>query len=610
MKRLLGWAALLAATLPAAAGAAAIETRTYLIAIGNNQPRAGAAGGGAFDPGERPLRYADDDAAAFYELLSAIAADRHLLTSMDRDTQVLYPRLVDAARQPTLEELRQTIASVARNIAQDHLAGRRSVLFFFYSGHGSTGDGRGGPELRLQEGGISQAFLYDELLARLPADHVHIFIDACHAEAVVRPRDAEAREVALAPPDANAILARATLARFPNVGAILAASTSAQAHEWDLLGHGVFTYELLSALRGASDVNRDGRIEYSEVFAFLTAANRGVADPRAHLEVVARVPEVDRRVPLLDLRRLPAAGTARLTGISTPAGLVKIEDAAGRGIASVRPEVGFVADVVVPAGGTIYVRAGAREARFEARPGQILGFDELAFDAPSARARGALADAMSRGLFATAFGRGYYMGFIDQAADFIPVPFDADADPAAQTPAPSTPAVSRVAQPTRPAAAGAGGGVRAGVNLLVGLGAARAVARDFDFSQSVRVGIRPRASSGAALSLDLDRAASAGMAEWQAIATAGWVGARHLGPLRGWLGAVAGGGLVAQTLTGASLGISGALVAGPTTGLLVELPRRFGVWVEGQWLGMAYRRNDRTAIAAAPAAWMGLTLGL
>src|SRR6185369_4903495 len=168
-------------------------------------------------------------------------------------------------------------------------AGHANVVFVFFSGHGSATAG-GTPQLALLDGGISQEVLYDDVLGHLAADYVHVIIDACHAEAIVRPRDVQAEPVKVTASEAGALLVHSTLARFPNVGAIVASSTAAQAHEWDVLRHGVFTHELLSALRGAADVNHDQRIEYSEAYAFLAAANRGVADPRARLTVVSRAP--------------------------------------------------------------------------------------------------------------------------------------------------------------------------------------------------------------------------------------------------------------------------------------------------------------------------------
>ncbi len=55
---------------------------------------------------------------------------------------------------------------------------------------------------------------------------------------------------------------------------VIATARDQQTHEWDAYAGGVFTHQVISGLRGAADVNRDGRVEYSEVHAFLTSANR------------------------------------------------------------------------------------------------------------------------------------------------------------------------------------------------------------------------------------------------------------------------------------------------------------------------------------------------
>jgi hypothetical protein len=70
----------------------------------------------------------------------------------------------------------------------------------------------------------------------------------------------------------------------------------------------IFSHETLSGLRGAADVNGDRRIEYSELSAFLTAANRDIANPRARPSIVVRVPALDRRAPIVDLARVEGSG--------------------------------------------------------------------------------------------------------------------------------------------------------------------------------------------------------------------------------------------------------------------------------------------------------------
>jgi len=98
--------------------------------------------------------------------------------------------------------------------------------------------------------------------------------------------------------------------------------------------------------------------------------------------------------------------------------------------------------------------------------------------------------------------------------------------------------------------------------------------------------------------------------ETEALGTAGWLGAREAGPLRGWLGVLAGGGLVSQTADGASARWSGALTAGPAAGAEVSASRRLGLWVEAQISGNVYRQESRMVASLSPSLWMGVSLGL
>ncbi|HEY3493763.1 MAG TPA: hypothetical protein VGK73_03710, partial [Polyangiaceae bacterium] len=91
------------------AGAA---TRLHVLAIGNNAPFAG----GKDAASRSPLRYADDDAAAFTELVGDAADSSELLTAMDRDTQLLFPRLAGAARLPTRERVRAAVSRISSRI--------------------------------------------------------------------------------------------------------------------------------------------------------------------------------------------------------------------------------------------------------------------------------------------------------------------------------------------------------------------------------------------------------------------------------------------------------------------------------------------------------------
>jgi hypothetical protein len=258
------------------------------------------------------------------------------------------------------------------------------------------------------------------VLASLPARYVHLLVDACHAEAVVRPRGADLPSVPVETDEARSALERGTLARFPHAGAILAATRAQEAHEWDRLQHGVFTYELLSALRGGADVNLDGRVEYSEVFAFVAAANHGVVNPRAALDVRVYPPALNPGAQLVDLRT--AGGAPRLEGDGRGSVSLRIEDDLGRSVAAVHAEAGVRFNLALPSGRGFFVRAAdGREAEFQPAAGERVPFASLSWRAAGTRARGALDTALDRGLFLMPFGPAYYRGFVGARPELMAV---------------------------------------------------------------------------------------------------------------------------------------------------------------------------------------------
>ncbi len=398
-------ATILAATSLLAEPASA-ATRLYVLAIGNNAPPADADPGGESLP---TLHYSDDDAAAFFSFTRDASEEAELLTVLDARSQERFPGLAPVARAPSLAELRRVLARYKTRFEADRRAGDDPVFLFFFSGHG-TRAGDHPASLVLSDGPLTQAILYDEVLAGLPARYVHLIVDACYAEAVIRPRDGQAESVVLSPGDLQRVADRAMLSRFPNVGAMIATSTAARAFEWDAIERGVFTHELLSGLRGAADVNGDGRIDYDELYAFLAAANREVSDPRARLTVIAHPPPLDRHAAIFDLS--PLRGGATLTGVPAPLGRVSVEDDRGNRILDLNAEAGFRVTLHVPPG-HLYVHASSGEAQVDATPGSTADLGTLTFAAPRMTGRGELEGALERGLFSARFGPSYFQAFVD-----------------------------------------------------------------------------------------------------------------------------------------------------------------------------------------------------
>jgi hypothetical protein len=428
--------AVIAALVPRPAAA---STRHYLVAIGNNERPEGSGRGEEDDVAD--LRYADDDAASVVAFWRELGAETDLLTVFDADSQRRFPDLAGAAQPPTLARLRKVVATLRKRFDADRQAGNDPVLVIYYSGHGSAKAGED-PSLTMLDGPLTRKVLYDEVLATLPARFVHLIIDACHAEAVVRPRDLQAEVAPVADSELEAYAARSTLRRFPHVGAVVATSTAAEAHEWDEYQRGVFTFQVLSALRGAADVNRDGLIEYSELSAFLGSANASVLDPRAKLSVVARPPAVNPRAPLADLSGLRQRA-AILTGVGPGLGRFFIEDERGNRLGEIRPETGFRYEIFLPSGQQLYLRTPTSEGSFRTEPGLRVAVSTLALVPRSTRTRGAVESSLRHGLFATPFGPIYYRGFVDARADLPLVdlrsePLEAGPDLAEGRPAWST----------------------------------------------------------------------------------------------------------------------------------------------------------------------------
>jgi hypothetical protein len=405
---------------------AAPEAPVYTISIGQNEIPAALRSGG--NDALAALHYADDDAAAFHAFMRTMSRRAFLLSVLDADTQRRYPKLVGEALVPTAAELGRVVGEVRRAMQEDRAAGREPVLVLFYSGHGVR-DQAGAPGLALYDGALSQEKLYDQVLGAVPAHIEHVIVDACHAEAVVRPRDAEAVVETLPADELHRYMQTTTLARLPQVGALLASTSGAESFEWDAYRGGVFAHEVLSGLRGAADVNGDGRIEYSELAAFLAAANLQISDARARPQIVVQPPRTDRRAPIVDLGR--AEGLVRIAGrargpwarplyVETESG-VRLADlfAERDGPIALRLPEGEPVYLVRPDGEIPLVLAGGA--------GATISLEGLPAAEPRARARGALDSAMRKGLFATAFGPAFYRGYVSQQQDLVPVDFPDDA---------------------------------------------------------------------------------------------------------------------------------------------------------------------------------------
>lgn len=405
----------LTAVLISAAGPA------YGIVIGVNEAPAA-------EPELDALRYADDDAVRWYQLLGRFAGDVRLFSVLDTGTQRRYPELAQRAEAPRLDPVLRAVDELAQEIAEDVARGEQPVFYFVFSGHGARGKD-GSAYLTLHDAELTRSVLYGRILSKIPARFIHLIVDACHARGVVGLRGEFAVELDT---EHEARSATVTASVFPEpsslpaLGVMVATTEGNQAHEWSEIEAGVFTHEMLSGLLGAADVNGDARIEYTELEAFVASASRNLRDPRAVPKVVAVPPMLDRRAPLISLSSIDDRAT--LVGDAEKLGHFHLELANGQRYLDANLSRELPLSVLLPENSDLYVRTGGQEAEVRAvAAGEKVDLAELVFQPRSDKTRGSIDRAYREGLFAAPYSASYYRGFIDRAGA-VGVPLTAGFD--------------------------------------------------------------------------------------------------------------------------------------------------------------------------------------
>ncbi len=400
MRTILFWLLLL---LPSAGAA---KTHIYTFHVGVNAPPPGS--------GLPVLHYADDDAARFYSFVRSFATRSTLITVLDGETQRRFPDLASRSIRPSREYLSKVLARQARLMQVDREQGNKVVVYFSYSGHGLKSPS--GTRLSLLDNDIDRNWLEQHLLS-LPVDYLHLFIDACYAEGLVESKglikgETSATSRTLTTHERHSLLHYDMLQRHPHIGVLLATASGREAHEWSRIQSGVFTHEVLSALAGAADVNADGKIAYSEVAAFVSAANSSIEDSRAAVHLISRPPRIDRNAPIVDLSWI--SKPTLLTQIPSALGHFYLESERGVRLIDAHRTEGTIAFLLVPDDERIWLRTGSREANFVAHPREPVAFRNLRLQKASTIARGSIDHSLRQGFFQTPFGVDYYRGWIDQ----------------------------------------------------------------------------------------------------------------------------------------------------------------------------------------------------
>lgn len=380
----------------------------YALIIANNQSN---------DPKLASLQFADDDGARYFTALKPMAEQVTLLTVLDEETQRRFPGLAAQTRPPTRRELGEALARINASMKADRLEGKQPVFFFIFTGHGQRGEAGEGSIALLGEQ-FTRSELFDQVLKPIQASTTHLIIDACDSYFFVNQRGslpvAAGQAVAVAQ-----FLEERSLDRFPDVGVVLSTSSQQESHEWAAINAGVFSHEVISALLGAADVNSDGKVEYSELRAFVAAANQQVDDPRGKVNMFARPPARDRSAPLSDLTAPSTHAYLLLpSGIS---GRHWVEDAHGVRLADFNKEPDRPLVLALPPGGTFFVRTAQKEARLETREGALFDAGQLGWSPTGIASRGgSLDESFREHLFERAYGSRFYGGFVSSSGE-LPV---------------------------------------------------------------------------------------------------------------------------------------------------------------------------------------------
>jgi hypothetical protein len=239
-----------------------------------------------------PLMYADDDAVLYQELFRQLGARTYLLTRLDDNTRRLHPQAAAEAADPRGADLDRVVAQLTADVAQARDRHVDTVVYFIFAGHGNVRNGEG--YVSLEDRRVTGSDLA-QMVARVPATHVHVVADACASYFLANGRGPGGERRPLHPfQDAH------QLADDPRVGLLLSTSSARESHEWDAFQAGVFSHEVRSGLYGAADADGDGQVSYREIAAFVTRANAAIPNERFRPDVWAQAPRDSDK--LLDLR--------------------------------------------------------------------------------------------------------------------------------------------------------------------------------------------------------------------------------------------------------------------------------------------------------------------
>jgi hypothetical protein len=214
------------------AGAAPAGVQRHALVVGANY-------GG---PDRPALRFAISDAERFARVVVELGG-----VSSQNATLLKQPGLREL--EGAIEQLRTRVSEASRT-AQVNGGGRTEALLY-YSGHA---DDKG---LLLGEDRYSYRSLRDRL-DEVPADVRIAVLDACASGAITRLKGGKLRQPFLVDESSD----------MRGHAFLTSSAETEAAQESDRIGGSYFTHYLVSGLRGAADVNGEGKVTLNEAYQF------------------------------------------------------------------------------------------------------------------------------------------------------------------------------------------------------------------------------------------------------------------------------------------------------------------------------------------------------
>jgi hypothetical protein len=343
----------------------------------------------SIEPGVSPLRYADDDAARYRDLLEVIGARTYLLATLDQNTRRVHPEAAAEARPAELAELRATVKRLAKDVAEARRE-HRTALYVIYAGHGHVDrtDGRTG-YVSLDDGRLTGQDFLREIIDPVAADQNHLLVDACSSYLLVTGRGGAGERWPVA---GYARIGGALLER-KDIGLLLSTSSARESHEWSAFQAGVFSHEVRSGMYGPADVDGDGIVSYREMAAFIRRANESIPNEKFRPELFWQPPR--DTTALIDLRRALAR---RVEIPGTDGAHYFLEDPRGVRLADFHNGRSLTVRLVrPPVAQRLYLQRtkDQREYVLSAAAGAVLNTSELRAEEPRVSVRSAAHEAFA-----------------------------------------------------------------------------------------------------------------------------------------------------------------------------------------------------------------------